>query len=95
MKRFKIIGTSRYYPAREILKKDLTVGGREIYKNTTKMKYQLKGVMASTENDSVNLGYPTLGGQEVRKSCYVLKARLNNPFIKGVEQYKRIVICQK
>lgn len=31
MKRFKIIGTSRYYPAREILKKDLTVGGREIY----------------------------------------------------------------
>ncbi|MBQ5917108.1 MAG: hypothetical protein IIW92_00930 [Lachnospiraceae bacterium] len=26
------------------------------------MKYQLKGVMASTEKDSVNLGYPTLGG---------------------------------
>lgn len=59
------------------------------------MKYQLKGVMASTEKDSVNLGYPTVGGQEVRKSYYVLKARLNNPFIKGVEQYKRIVICQK
>lgn len=26
------------------------------------MKYQLKGVMASTEKDSVNLGYPTVGG---------------------------------
>lgn len=60
------------------------------------MKYQLKGAMASAEKDSVNLGHPTEGEeQEVRKSCYVLKARLNNPFIKGVEQYKRIVICQK
>lgn len=26
------------------------------------MKYQLKGVMASTEKDSVNLGYPTVEG---------------------------------
>ena len=38
------------------------------------MKYPLKGVMASTEKDSVNLGYPTLGGgQEVRKSYYKLE----------------------
>ena len=64
--------------------KDLTVKGKNVYFR----------IMQKYKIDYLTQGQK-IEGESLQKSCYVLEARLNNPFIKGVEQYKRIVICRK